>query len=125
MSPIEYPALHIPLAPQVIIGILLFQLFERTKNTNNSKGSQMNKQTIIIGKLVVAALWVAIFVAVVAPTLMPFTQKLYNAALFLIVAHIIEIMIYKKKLSSTSDYIQTMFFGILHINTKSRKYIEG
>ena len=75
----------------------------------------MNNKVALFLKANLAALWLAIVLAVLMPDLIPFSGSLVIAGLFLVVAHTVEIAVFRSKLKTPSDYAQTFFFGMIHI----------
>ena len=83
----------------------------------------MNKNLALFLKANLAVVWLAIVLAVIMPELVPFSSMLIKVGLFFVVAHIIEIAVFRHKLESAGDYMQTFFFGIVHVKTIGRKNI--
>lgn len=77
----------------------------------------MNDKVILFGKINVGIVWLLVVLAVLLPDLIPFSQSLMMVGVFLVVAHIVEIIIFRKKLKQASDYVQTFFFGVFHIKS--------
>ncbi len=74
------------------------------------------------GKVIVALTWILVIAAFLLPGEIPFSTVFIGIGAFLIVAHLLEIMFFNKRLNSLSDYIGVFLFGILHIKHLSITY---
>lgn len=76
-----------------------------------------------IAKLITAVVWVAIVVNVFQPFSPPAYMALNVVGVFLLVAHIIECVVYRQKVAQHhSDnklwgYLMILLFGVIHINS--------
>ena len=70
---------------------------------------------IKIGKLIAALFWLLALAAVLLPNNIPFSSVFIGIGIFLIVTHLCEIVIYRKKLPSINNIIGVFFFGILYM----------
>ena len=68
---------------------------------------------INIGKVFVSIVWLFIVASVIAPSQVPFPSVFQGLGLFLLVAHSIEVVVYKKRMRGPGDYLGTMLFGLL------------
>lgn len=68
-------------------------------------------------KVVIAVVWLFIAVSVITPSQTPFPAVFQGIGIFLVVSHIIEIVVYRKRMRSPSDYLLTMLFGALQLKT--------
>ena len=75
----------------------------------------INPRIILISKLVVSVVWVLIVVAIVQPAAIPFASILYGVGVFLVVAHTIEIVVYRRLLRGVGDYLGVFLFGLLQL----------
>ena len=72
---------------------------------------------INIGKVIVSTVWLFIVASVIAPSQVPFPSVFQGVGLFLVVSHIIEIVVFKKRMRGPRDYLLTMLFGSLQLKT--------
>jgi uncharacterized protein YhhL (DUF1145 family) len=70
-----------------------------------------------IGKGLVSIVWLLIVASVIAPSQVPFPLVFQGIGIFLVVAHIIEIAVFKKRMRGPGDYLLTMLFGSLQLKT--------
>jgi uncharacterized protein YhhL (DUF1145 family) len=70
-----------------------------------------------IGKGLVSIVWLLIVASVIAPSQVPFPFVFQGIGIFLVVAHIIEIVVFKKRMRGPGDYLLTMLFGSLQLKT--------
>ena len=73
----------------------------------------MNK----IGKVILSIVWLLIIGAVIAPSQVPYADKLTMLGIALLVAHSIEIFIFRKLMRNTGDYFATLVFGVLQLKS--------
>ncbi|ARN75191.1 DUF1145 domain-containing protein [Oceanicoccus sagamiensis] len=77
----------------------------------------MNSQVILIGKLVTSVMWVLIVVAVIQPAVIPFATILQWVGGILLVAHCIEIVVYRRLMRGVGDYLGVLLFGVLQLKS--------
>ncbi len=68
-------------------------------------------------KVVIAVVWFFIAASVIIPSQAPFPAVFQGIGIFLVVSHLIEIVVYRKRMRSPSDYLLTMLFGALQLKT--------
>ena len=68
-------------------------------------------QRLKIGKVIVS------MVSVIEPSQVPFSYVFQGIGIFLVVSHIIEIAVFKKRMRGPRDYLLTMLFGALQLKT--------
>ena len=74
-------------------------------------------QRLKIGKVIVSIVWLFIVVSVVEHSQVPFSYVFQGIGIFLVVSHIIEIVVFKKRMRGPRDYLLTMLFGALQLKT--------
>lgn len=74
-------------------------------------------QRLKIGKVIVSIVWLFIVVSVIEPSQVPFSYMFQGIGIFLVVSHIIEIVVFKKRMRGPRDYLLTMLFGTLQLKT--------
>jgi putative membrane protein len=74
-------------------------------------------QRLKIGKVMVSIVWLFIVVSLIEPSQVPFSQVFLGLGLFLVVSHIIEIVVFNKRMRGPADYLLTMLFGSLQLKT--------
>ncbi|MDG1662531.1 MAG: DUF1145 domain-containing protein [Pseudomonadales bacterium] len=74
-------------------------------------------QRLKIGKVIVSIVWLFIVASVIVPSQVPFPRVLQGLGIFLVVSHIIEIAVFKKRMRGPGDYLLTMLFGSLQLKT--------
>ena len=74
-------------------------------------------QRLKIGKVIVSIVWLFIVVSVIEPSQVPFSYVFQGIGMFLVVSHIIEIVVFKKRMRGPRDYLLTMLFGALQLKT--------
>jgi uncharacterized protein YhhL (DUF1145 family) len=78
----------------------------------------MNKQTrVSIGKVIVSFVWLLITASVWVPSQVPFSGVFLGVGGFLVIAHIYEIVVYRRLMRGVGDYLGTFFFGLLQLQT--------
>ena len=70
-----------------------------------------------IGKVIVSIVWLFIVVSVIELSQVPFSYMFQGIGIFLVVSHIIEIVVFKKRMRGPRDYLLTMLFGALQLKT--------
>jgi uncharacterized protein YhhL (DUF1145 family) len=70
-----------------------------------------------IGKGLVSIVWLFIVATLIEPSQVPFPQVCLGLGIFLVVSHIIEIVVFKKRMRGPWDYFLTMLFGSLQLKT--------
>ena len=58
-----------------------------------------------------------IVASVLAPAQIPFATVFLWVGVFLVVAHAIEVVVYRRLMRGPGDYLQTMLFGLLQLKT--------
>ena len=76
-----------------------------------------NRQKIKVGKVIVSIVWMFIVASLIEPSLVPFPMVFQGLGIFLVVSHIIEIVVFKKRMRGPADYLLTMLFGSLQLKT--------
>jgi len=74
-------------------------------------------QRLKILKVIVSIVWLLILVSVTEPLLVPFSQGFQWLGVFLVVSHMIEILLFHKRMRGPRDYWLTMLFGALQLKT--------
>ncbi|MBT5105938.1 MAG: DUF1145 domain-containing protein [Porticoccaceae bacterium] len=74
-------------------------------------------QRLKIGKVIVSIVWLFIVASVIEPSQVPFPIVFQALGIALVVSHIIEIVVFKKRMRRPADYILTMLFGYLQLKT--------
>jgi uncharacterized protein YhhL (DUF1145 family) len=74
-------------------------------------------QRLKIGKAMVSIVWLFIVASLIDPSQVPFPQVFQGLGIFLVVSHIIEIVVFKKRMRGPADYCLTMLFGSLQLMT--------
>ena len=69
---------------------------------------------------IIAIVWLMCFVAIFLPEQALFPDVFQGVAIFLVVAHIIEMFIYKRLLDGPKDYLWVLFCGVLYIKPKAK-----
>lgn len=77
----------------------------------------MSSRTIKIGKVIVSIVWLLIMASVITPTQVPFSGVFQGGGIFLVVAHSVEVMMYKRLMRGPEDYLGTMLFGLLQLRS--------
>jgi uncharacterized protein YhhL (DUF1145 family) len=70
-----------------------------------------------IGKGLVSIVWLFILASLIEPSQVAFPQVFQGLGIFLVVSHIIEIVVFKKRMRGPGDYLLTMLFGSLQLKT--------
>jgi len=78
---------------------------------------ELSLRSLKIGKVIVSIVWLFIVASVMAPSQVPFPSVFQGLGLFLVVSHIIEIVVFKKRMRGPRDYLLTMLFGSLQLKT--------
>ncbi|WP_299074957.1 DUF1145 domain-containing protein [uncultured Paraglaciecola sp.] len=78
----------------------------------------MKTNQLRIAKSIVVLVWILVIVAVVAPTQLPFAMFFQGVGIFLVVAHCIELVVFKRFIKQPSDVLHILLFGILHIKSQ-------
>jgi uncharacterized protein YhhL (DUF1145 family) len=73
----------------------------------------MNK----IGKVILSIVWLLIIGAVIAPSQVPYADRLTMLGIALLVAHSIEIFIFRKLMRNIGDYFAMLVFGVLQLKS--------
>lgn len=81
-----------------------------------------SQSQIKTGKAIVTITWLLVFASGLFPTLIPFSNVFMGIGAFLVVAHLIEIVVFKKRLNVFNDYIGVFFYGALHLNQLAINY---
>ncbi len=76
----------------------------------NFSGTQIK-----VGKIIVSATWLVIIAAYLLPETIPVSNLFVGLGAFLIIAHVIETIVYRTRLARLSDYLGVLLFGLLHI----------
>ena len=74
-------------------------------------------QRLKLGKGIVSIVWLFIVVSVIEPSQVPFSYVFQGIGIFLVVSHIIEIVVFKKRMRGPRNYLLTMLFGALQLKT--------
>ena len=74
-------------------------------------------QRLKIGKVVVSIVWMFIVASLIEPSQVPFPMVFQGLGIFLVVSHIIEIVVFKKRTRGPADYLLTMLFSSLQLKT--------
>ena len=74
-------------------------------------------QRLKIGKVIVSIVWLFIVASLIEPSQVPFPRVFQGLGIFLLVSHIIEIVVFKKRMRGPADYLLTMLFGSLQLKT--------
>ncbi len=77
---------------------------------------KMNKPALAI----ISIVWLLCIAAIVAPQLAPAASVFQGIGLFLVVAHVIEMLIYRRFLSTPMEYLKVFFFGVLYVKPKAK-----
>ena len=78
---------------------------------------ELSLRSLKIGKVIVSIVWLFIVASVIAPSQVLFPSVFQGIAIFLVVAHSIEIVVFKKRMRGAGDYLLTMLFGSLQLKT--------
>ena len=65
----------------------------------------------------VSIVWMFIVASVIAPSQLPFSSVFQVIGIFLLIAHSIEVVVYKKLMRGPRDYLGTMLFGLLQLKS--------
>jgi len=71
----------------------------------------------MIGKVIVSIVWLLIVASVIESSQVPFPYVFQGIGVFLVGSHIIEIIVFQKRMRGPRDYLLTMFFGALQLRT--------
>ena len=74
-------------------------------------------QRLMIGKVIVSIVWLLIVASVIESSQVPFPYVFQGIGVFLVGSHIIEIIVFQKRMRGPRDYLLTMFFGALQLRT--------
>ena len=74
-------------------------------------------RSLTICKIIVSIVWLLIVVSVIVPSQLLFPSELQGLGIFLLVAHSIELLVYKKLMRGPGDYLGTMLFGFLQLKS--------
>ena len=74
-------------------------------------------QRLKIGKVIVSIVWLFIVASSIEPSQVPFPQLFQGLGLFLVISHMIEIVVFNKRMRWPADYCLTMLFGSLQLKT--------
>lgn len=74
-------------------------------------------RSLTICKIIVSIVWLLIVVSVIVPSQLAFPSELQGLGIFLLVAHSIELLVYKKLMRGPGDYLGTMLFGFLQLKS--------
>ena len=77
---------------------------------------KFSQRQIKNGKIIVTVTWLLALAAFLFPAHIPFSNVFVGIGAFLVVTHLIEIAVFKKRLKVINDYIGVFFYGVLHIN---------
>jgi len=69
---------------------------------------------------IIALVWLMCFVAIFLPEQALYPEVFQGVALFLVVAHIIEMLIYRRFLDGPKEYLWVLFCGFMYIKPKAR-----
>ena len=64
-------------------------------------------QRLMIEKVTVSIVWLLIVASLIDPSQVPFPQVFQGLGIFLVVSHIIEIVVFKKRMRGPADYCLT------------------
>jgi len=78
---------------------------------------RMSERTVKNGKVIVSIVWLLVLASVIVPAQLPFAGVFQGVGVFLIVAHSIEIVMYRRLMRGVSDYFGTMLFGLLQLQS--------
>jgi len=82
---------------------------------------ELSLRSLKIGKVIVSIVWLFIVASVVTPSQVLFPGVLpsvfQGGAIFLVVSHSIEVVVFKKRMRGLGDYLLTMLFGLLQLKT--------
>ncbi|BFM16451.1 hypothetical protein R50073_26340 [Maricurvus nonylphenolicus] len=81
----------------------------------------MSPLKIKVGKAVVSVVWVMVIASLLIPDVMPFSEVFIGVGIFITVVHILQVVVYGKRFTAPSDYLYTIIFGMLHLETLSEK----
>ena len=74
-------------------------------------------QRLKIGKVIVSIVWLFIVASLIEPSQVPLPIVFQGLGILLVVSHIIEIVVFKKRIRRPADYVLTMLFGSLQLKT--------
>ncbi len=77
---------------------------------------KMHKPAVAI----ISVIWLLGVAAIVAPQQVPAAFVFQCIAMFLVVAHVIEMLIYSRFLSTPMEYLKVFFFGVLYVKPKAK-----
>jgi|GEM_PF-3491611 len=77
---------------------------------------KMNKPAVAI----ISMVWLLCIAATLAPELAPAASVFQGIGIFLVVAHVIEMLIYGRFLSTPTEYLKVFFFGVLYVKPKAK-----
>ena len=77
---------------------------------------RLHKPTLAI----VGITWILAAVSFIAPTALPGASIFQGIGIFLVVAHAIEVLVYRGLLSNVKEVLLVMFCGILFIKAKGK-----
>ncbi len=76
-----------------------------------------NIRKIYVGKSIVSVVWLLVIVSVITPSQVPFSGVFHGVGVFLVIAHLYEIVKYRRLMRGIGDYLGTFFFGLLQLRT--------
>jgi uncharacterized protein YhhL (DUF1145 family) len=77
---------------------------------------KMNKPAVAI----ISIVWLLCVAAIIAPQEAPASSVFQGVAIFLVVAHVIEMLVYRRFLCAPIEYLKVFFFGVLYIKPKAK-----
>jgi uncharacterized protein YhhL (DUF1145 family) len=77
---------------------------------------RMNKPAVVI----ISIVWLLCVAAIITPQQTPAASVFQGIAIFLVVAHVIEMLVYRRFLSAPIEYLKVFFFGVLYIKPKAK-----
>ncbi len=77
---------------------------------------KMNKPALAI----ISVVWLLCIAAIAAPQQAPAASVFQGIGIFLVVAHVIEMLIYRRFLSAPMEYLKVFFFGVLYVKPKAK-----
>ena len=83
----------------------------------DNKNIKLNKPALII----LTGTWLYCLAAMLVPGTIPFAAVFQGVFIFLVAAHAIECIVYRKILNGIHEYLWVMFCGILFIKAKVRR----
>jgi len=77
---------------------------------------KLHKPTLII----LLGIWVYSIAAALLPQSIPYASVFQGVLVFLLLAHAIECVVYRKRLVGVNEYLWTMYCGILFVKSKAK-----